>query len=304
MNYELLEDARNGLRQWPKTLPCKWFYDERGSRIFEEICELPEYYPTRTESQILRENIAEIAARLGEEITLIEFGSGASLKTRILLENCDVKTYVPLDISAEILEASAAKLRKSFPKIEILPREADYSRPFSSLLENVAGRNRVIFFPGSTIGNFESREAAQFLENVGQLGEKMLIGADLRKNLDVLLPAYNDHRGVTARFNLNILERLNREIGADFAPEKWRHEAIWDEEPSRIEMRLVSRENQTVSLGGETVWFGRGEWIVTEWSHKYSDAALAGLAHRAFWCVEKNWSDPKNWFAVQLWRAC
>jgi len=302
MNDELLRDALDGLKSNPKTLPCKWFYDAEGSRLFEAICELPEYYPTRTELSILQTYSGQIAEHLGPEVTLIELGSGSSFKTRVLLRECDVANYVPLDISASMLEESSEKLRAEFPEINVQPIEVDYTKPWE--LREVSHRNRVVFFPGSTVGNFTSDEARDFLQNVANVSSKLLLGLDLKKPIDVLLAAYNDAAGVTAQFNLNLLARLNRETGADFVLDKWRHEAIWDEDESRIEMRLISTENQRVNLGGETIRFERGEWITTEYSHKYAAHSLQALLQAAGWCLEKSWTDEKNWFAVQLLRAC
>jgi L-histidine N-alpha-methyltransferase len=302
MNEELLRDALDGLKSTPKTLPCKWFYDAQGSRLFEQICELPEYYPTRTELSILQSYSHEIAEHLGPNITLIELGSGSSFKTRVLLRECDVFTYVPLDISASILGESAGKLSAEFPHIEIKPLEIDYTKSWE--LNNISHRNRVVFFPGSTIGNFTSSEAQEFLQNVANVSGKILLGVDLKKPVDVLLGAYNDAPGVTARFNLNLLVRLNQEVGADFVLEKWRHQAVWDEEESRIEMRLISTEQQCVTVGGESIQFERGEWIITEYSHKYSSHLIQEFLQSAGWCLEKSWTDEKKWFAVQLLRAC
>lgn len=302
MNEELLRDALDGFKSNPKTLPCKWFYDAEGSRLFEQICELPEYYPTRTELSILQRCSGEIAEHLGREVTLIEFGSGSSYKTRVLLNECDVTTYVPLDISASMLNESAEQLRAEFPSLEVHPVEIDYTKPIT--LNEITQRNRVVFFPGSTIGNFTADEAIEFLQNVAGFGGKMLLGVDMRKTIEVLIAAYNDAAGVTAQFNLNLLVRLNREAGANFEIEKWRHEAIWNEDASRIEMRLISMENQEIFLLDQAIRFERGEWITTEFSHKYSEAGLAEMTHRAGWCVEKTWTDDKNWFAVQLLRAC
>ncbi len=302
MNDELLRDALDGLKSNQKTLPCKWFYDAEGSRLFEEICELPEYYPTRTELSILQTYSGEIAEHLGAEVTLIELGSGSSFKTRVLLRECDVSNYVPLDISASMLEESAEKLRAEFPEIQVRPIEVDYTKPWE--LREVSHRNRVAFFPGSTVGNFTSEEARDFLQNVANVSGKLLLGLDLKKPIYVLLAAYNDASGVTAQFNLNLLARLNREVGADFVLDKWQHEAIWNEDASRIEMRLISTRNQRVNLGGEEIQFERGEWITTEYSHKYAAHSLQALLQAAGWCLEKSWTDEKNWFAVQLLRAC
>ena len=301
LNPQLLADAVRGLNQNPPLLPCKWFYDERGSQLFDAICELPEYYPTRTELQLTRAVVGQIGARLGDDISLIEFGSGSSLKTRVLLENLSVRTYVPLDISREHLLACAEQLEREFPELNIEPVVADYTKPFD--LPNLSAGPRVIYFPGSTIGNFAPGPASEFLRNARGRGDWLLIGVDLPKDPDVLIAAYNDAQGVTAQFNLNLLERLNREAGADFDLSLWRHRAVWDEEKSRIEMRLVSLADQCSHVGEQCFEFGREDYIVTEHSHKYSLSAFEQMAARAGWQIEEVWSDKKSWFSLQLARA-
>ena len=301
LNSNLIADARAGLAQSPPTLPCKWFYDERGSQLFDAICELPEYYPTRTELRLTQQIVGEIGAALGRDISLLEFGSGSSLKTRVLLENLSVETYVPLDISREHLLASAAQLEREFPNLKIAPVVADYTAPFE--LPALGDGPRVIYFPGSTIGNFAPDPAVDFLRNARRCGDRLLIGVDLPKEAEALVAAYNDAQGVTARFNLNLLERLNREAGADFDLGLWRHQAIWDAERSRIEMRLVSLADQCSHVAGRGFAFGRGEYIVTEHSYKYSRAAFDQLAARAGWQIERVWTDEKSWFSLQLARA-
>ena len=300
-NRELLADALAGLRQTPPALPCKWFYDERGSQLFDAICELPEYYPTRTELGITRAAAPHIAARLGQSLALIEFGSGSSLKTRILLEQLDVQTYVPLDISREHLLQSAAQLEREFLGVAVCPVVADYTSQFE--LPALNGQSRVVYFPGSTVGNFEPHEAVDFLGRAAKLGQWLLIGVDLRKDAAILRAAYNDAAGVTAGFNLNLLERLNREAGADFNVSQWRHQAVWDDEKSRIEMRLISTVPQIVHLGGQRFEFERDHYIVTEHSHKYSVDGFERLAARAGWQIEAVWTDEKSWFSLQLARA-
>ena len=305
LNRELLADALDGLARQPPTLPCKWFYDERGSRLFDAICELPEYYPTRTELRLTREVVGEIGAHLGRDISLIEFGSGSSLKTRVLLENLAVKTYVPLDISREHLLASAAQLRAEFPALCIEAVVADYTQSFDLPVLNAEtnGGPRVIYFPGSTIGNFAPGPAREFLRHARGRGDWLLIGVDLPKDPAVLRAAYNDAQGVTAEFNLNLLRRLNREAGADFDLGLWRHRAIWDAPQSRIEMRLVAQENQCIHLGGRCFDFAREDYIVTEHSHKYALDAFAALAAGAGWSIERVWTDENSWFSLQLARA-
>ena len=301
LNRELLADALVGLSCNAPTLPCKWFYDERGSQLFDAICELPEYYPTRTELQLTRDVIGQVGARLGDELSLIEFGSGSSLKTRVLLENLNVQTYVPLDISREHLLASTAQLQREFLDLNVEPVVADYTAPFD--LPALGDGPRVIYFPGSTVGNFAPLPAIDFLRNARARGDWLLIGVDLPKDPDVLIAAYNDAQGVTAQFNLNLLMRLNREADADFDLNQWSHQAVWEADQSRIEMRLISLANQCVHIGGACFEFGRGQHIVTEHSYKYSQPAFAELAARAGWHIEQVWTDENSLFSLQLARA-
>ena len=301
LNQDLIADALAGLAQNPPSLPCKWFYDERGSQLFDSICELPEYYPTRTELELTRDVIGEIGAQLGENISLIEFGSGSSWKTRVLLKNLSVETYVPLDISREHLLASAAQLQRDFPDLTIEPVVADYTARFD--LPALGDGPRVIYFPGSTIGNFAPAPATDFLRHARNCGDWLLIGVDLPKDPDILVAAYNDAQGVTAQFNLNLLERLNREAGADFDLSLWRHEAIWDAQNSRIEMRLVALADGCSHVAGDCFAFERGQYIVTEHSYKYSLPAFEELAARAGWQIERVWTPENSWFSLQLARA-
>ena len=301
INRELLADALAGLSQHPPILPCKWFYDERGSQLFDAICELPEYYPTRTELALTKDVVGEISLHLGGHLNLIEFGSGSSLKTRVLLEHLDVQTYVPLDISREHLIACAAQLRSEFPGLQIEPVVADYTTRFA--LPDLNDGARVIYFPGSTIGNFAPAPAIEFLRNAATRGDWLLIGVDLPKDPDVLRAAYNDAQGVTAQFNLNLLERLKREAGADFDAANWRHSAVWDAEHSRIEMRLVARCQHAVHLGGQCFIFDKNSYIVTEHSYKYPLGGFGQMAARANWEIEAVWTDENQWFSLQLARA-
>ena len=301
INRELLADALAGLSQQPPTLPCKWFYDERGSQLFDAICELPEYYPTRTELALTREVVGEISAHLDGHLNLIEFGSGSSLKTRVLLKHLDVQKYVPLDISREHLLACAAQLQGEFPDLQIEPVVADYTTQFA--LPDLEIGARVVYFPGSTIGNFAPAPAIEFLGHAATRGDWLLIGVDLPKDPATLRAAYNDAQGVTAQFNLNLLERLNREAGADFDVAKWRHLAVWDAEHSRIEMRLIARCRQVVHFGGQCFIFDENSYIVTEHSYKYPLAGFRQMAARASWEIEATWTDENQWFSLQLARA-
>ncbi len=304
---ELLRDALAGLARSPKELPCKYFYDERGSALFEEICELPEYYPTRTELEIMRLHGKEMSAVLGPRCLLVEYGSGSSTKTRLLLDLLEEPAgYAPVDISREHLLATAEALDAEHPEIEILPVCADFTRPFDVPASRVPPATVAVYFPGSTIGNFETGPATALLHTahaeVGR-GGVLLIGVDLVKDVEVLERAYDDAAGVTAAFNRNLLVRLNEELGADFDLEAFRHRAHWNAEDARVEMHLVSEVAQQVRLGGETIGFTAGETICTEHSHKYSLESFAGVAREAGFEVERVWTDPRQWFSVQALRA-
>ena len=300
---DFLSDVLRSLSLEPKELPCKYFYDQVGSRLFDRICELDEYYPTRTELGIMRSSIDEIASVLGKGCCLIEYGSGSSLKTRLLLEALDEPAaYVPIDISREHLWSTANDLAEAYPHIEILPVCADYTDHFD-LPEraNVAGR-KTVYFPGSTIGNFHPCDAVNFLGRLATHvppGSGLLIGVDLKKDTNILNPAYNDSEGVTAAFNLNLLIRMNRELDADFDLTQWHHHAAYNAVLGCIEMFLVSRSRQAVSVGGATLSFEAGERIRTECSYKYSLPDFAALTSRAGFAVERVWTDDANLFSVQ-----
>jgi len=289
-----------GLRQRPKRISPVWFYDERGSCLFDEICELPEYYVTRTELAILREHLPEMAALIGPHASVIEPGSGTSVKTRLLLDALDrPHLYIPVDVAREHLLAAVSRLRTEHPRLLVHPICADFTGPFS--VPDTGDSRRVVYFPGSTIGNFDRHEAVQLLARLRGATQNgaMLIGVDLAKDPRVLVPAYDDAAGVTAAFNLNALEHLNREVGTDFDPASFGHRAVWNRSESRIEMHLVSLRRQHVTLGDETVEFGKGEALVTEHSHKYTLQHFEELAHAAGWRVERVWMDPKHWFSIQ-----
>lgn len=298
----LLQEAIFGLSRTPKLLSSKLLYDERGSQLFEAICELPEYYPTRTEKKILADNASEIAQLIGSHIELIEFGSGASIKTRILLDALiEPVSYIPIDISGEQLIASAAKIQQTYPHIVVSPLYGDYTEKIylPNLLSKV--NRKVAFFPGSTIGNFHKSEAQKFIQQVADLvgeGGGLLIGVDLKKNEDTLIRAYNDSQGITAHFNLNLLHRLNRELKANFAVEYFEHRAIWNEEESRIEMHLISLKSQTAKIQNFYCHFDQHESICTEYSYKYTLEEFALLAADYFQ-VEKVWTDEESLFSVQ-----
>lgn len=297
------EEVIAGLQQEAKTLPCKYFYDEYGSQLFDRICELPEYYPTRTEMGIMRAHVGEMAALLRPGCRLIEYGSGSSLKTRILLDNTpNLASYVPVDISREHLYKSACALSDIYPDLEVLPVCADYTEAFSLPWGSRAVTHSVVYFPGSTIGNFPPKQAACFLRQISELcgeGGGLLIGVDLKKAPQILEPAYNDAQGVTAAFNLNLLDRINRELGADFDLTQWEHFACYNPFQGRIEMHLVSLCEQIVSIGGTRIDFAEDEMIHTESSYKYGLDGFKTLADTAGWQVEKVWTDPKRLFSVQ-----
>lgn len=291
-----------GLSATPRTLPCKFFYDDYGSQLFRKICDLPEYYITRAELQILRLQGREIAATLGDKIELIGLGTGAGTKTRILLEELhDPVIYIPIDISREQLENSTDRFRKLFPKLTILPICTDYLEPFELPLPRPPSARSVVYFPGSTIGNFQPQEAAQFLVRLAELvgpGGGLLIGVDLQKDPRVIERAYNDKAGVTAAFNLNLLSRANRELGADFDLEAWRHKAIYNQTQGRIEMYLVSTKAQSVRVADRTFEFARGERILTEYSYKHSPGGFSLLAGKAGFRFQHIWTDTAELFGL------
>lgn len=303
---DFLRDAVDGLHNRPPTLPCKYFYDERGARLFEAICELPEYYPTRTEIGILREHLGQMSELIGPDTRIVEYGSGAGVKIRLLLEALDRPVaYTPIDIAREQLIEAAAGLQRDFPGIEVLPVCADYSAPLSLPRPGAPFCKTAVFFPGSTIGNFEPSEALGFLRRFAQLAAQgdepggLLIGVDLKKDTRILEKAYNDHRGITADFNLNLLARMNRELGADFDLSRWQHRAHWNGEKGAIEMHLVCREPQQVHVNGAAFRFEAGESIHTENSFKYRPEEFEGLARQAGFARRGLWTDDRQLFSVQ-----
>lgn len=302
----LTRDVLIGLRKSPKELSPVWFYDKAGSELFDRICELPEYYITRTELEIMSEHAQEMAQRIGSDASLIEFGSGTSLKTRTLLDHIETPaTYVPVDISRDHLLEAANALARDYPAVRVLPLCADFTQPFDLPAQLACTGKRVVYFPGSTIGNFEPAKARRLLQQMHHIiGENgaVLIGIDLRKDPGVLERAYDDSAGVTAEFNINGLRHLNRKLGADFDLNGFEHRAVWDHELSRIEMHLVSKRDQSVHLGDARVQFARGEHLHTESSHKYSLESFAELAAAADLRVEKVWMDAQKLFSVQ-WLA-
>jgi dimethylhistidine N-methyltransferase len=293
-----------GLRSDPKQVPCKYLYDERGSQLFEDITRLPEYYPTDTEISILERQAADMAEHLGRRCLLIEFGSGSSLKTRILLDELvEPAGYVPIDISQEHLLASAAELHARYPDLEILPVSADYMQEVEIPVTRIEPARRDVFFPGGTIGNFHRDEAVDFLQRKAQLvgaGGGLLLGVDLKKDPAVLERAYDDSQGVTARFDLNLLARLNRELDADFDLDRFRHRASWNETYGRVEMHLDSLADQVVRVAGEEIRFRDGESIWTESSYKYRIDDFHALAAEAGFVPDSVWTDDRDLFSVHL----
>ena len=301
---QLSDEVLAGLRQSPKQLSPVWFYDELGSVLFDQICELPEYYVTRTELAIMQAHATEMGHHLGPHAALIEYGSGTSLKTRLLLDQLEMpRIYVPVDIARTHLLDAAGALARDYPTLRIAPVCADFTQPFELPAHAAVADRRVVYFPGSTIGNFDAGAALNLLQSIHNLvgaNGAALIGADLKKDPRVLERAYNDSAGATAEFNLNALRHLNRELGTDFCIDAFEHEACWVEAHSRIEMHLVSRADQVVHLGEEAISIARGERLLTECCHKYTLESFAELAGRAGLQVERVWTDPQSLFSVQL----
>ena len=296
------EEVIDGLTQPRKQLPCKYLYDEQGSILFDRICDLDEYYPTRTELRIMQDYAQEIVEQLGPRCLLIEFGSGSSLKTRMLLDHLQQPAgYVPIDISREHLMKSVHSLSESYPHVDILPVCMDFHEDFDVPTTRHPPRRRVVYNPGSTIGNCTPDEAEVMLRNIARLcgvGGGLLIGVDLKKDPQTLERAYDDRQGITAKFNLNILTRINRELDADFQVDAFEHKAIFNEEHGRVEMHLLSKEKQTVTVGDEEIEFAAGETIHTENSHKYDRKDFIQLAAEAGWSSQNVWVDDDRLFSV------
>jgi probable methyltransferase len=295
-------DVIQGLQRPIKELASKYFYDEVGSQLFDQICELPEYYPTRTEISIMEQNIQQIARTLGPRCMLIEYGSGSSTKTRQLLEQLQPAAYVPIDISRQHLLNAATELAQAYPTIEVLPVCADYTRTFVLPQPTAEITRRIAYYPGSTIGNFEPHVAIRFLASIAQVcgrGGGLLIGVDLKKEYNVLHRAYNDSAGVTARFNMHLLERINLELDGDFKLDRFSHYAFYNPTLGRIEMHLESLQHQHVHLDNQTIPFKLGESIWTESSYKFTLEEFAQLASEAGFSVKQVWLDPQHLFSIQ-----
>jgi len=304
---DIRADVLAGLRAPRKWISSMYFYDARGSQLFDQITALDEYYPTRTERGILQRYGEAIAAALGPDILLIEPGSGSSEKVRLLLDHLQAPVaYVPVEISREHLTRAAAQINSAYPALEVLPVCADFTQEYEIPAPARAARRRVVYFPGSTIGNFEPADALALLHNFRRVvgaGGALLIGVDLRKDRATLEAAYNDSKGVTAAFNLNVLARFNHELGADFNLDAFQHRAIWNETESRIEMHLVSLRDQTVHIGGEPIAFAQDEYIHTESSYKYTPEGFAQLAGQAGFALQQVWMDERKLFSVQYLEA-
>lgn len=297
---DFFAEVIDGLRQRPKAIAPKFFYDAHGSRLFDAICELEEYYPTRTEMQILTSHAEEIAGIIGESSFVIEPGSGSSTKVRLLLDDLKPHTYMPMDISRQHLLKAAQLLADEYPWLEIHAACADFTTKLE-IPEQPDAASKVAFFPGSSIGNFEPRAAQTFLAHLGETvgaGGGLLIGVDLEKDPEMLHAAYNDSDGITADFNLNLLTRINRELHADFDLDSFEHNAFYNRQLGRIEMHLVSRINQSVEVGQHTFNFSQGESIHTECSYKYTVRDFQALAAAAGFKSIKVWTDPDSLFSV------
>jgi dimethylhistidine N-methyltransferase len=297
-----LSDVLAGLQMTPKQLPCKYFYDQRGSELFDRICQLDEYYLTRSELAIMERFAAEMGAQIGPGAMLVEYGSGSSVKTRYLLDDLpDAVAYVPVDISGEHLQRTARELARDYPRIEVLPVCADFTGHFALPASKRPATHSAVYFPGSTIGNFLPDHAADLLRQITRLCGKnggLLIGIDLKKDPATIEAAYNDPAGVTAEFNLNLLARVNRELGANFDLDSFYHRARYNSQLGRVEIHLVSQAAQTVTIGDERIEFFADETICTEYSHKYTVDEFAAIAATAGLSLHMQWTDKNRYFAV------
>lgn len=297
-----LGDVLAGLDQSPRHLPCKYFYDERGARLFEEICGLREYYPTRTELAIMRRHAADIASQIGPGVMLVEYGSGSGVKVRLLLDHLqDPVAYVPVDISRENLVWTSQRLSLAYPTLEVLPVCADFVSDFRLPTPVKRPTHTAVYFPGSTIGNLHPNAAREMLGKIARLcgaGGDLVIGIDLQKDTATLEAAYNDARGVTAEFNRNLLRRINGELDGGFDTKEFEHRAVYNREAGRIEMYLVSRCRQEVTIGGKSFRFDADESICTEYSYKYTIDDFAAMAAEGGFVLRRSWTDDQNHFAV------
>ncbi len=299
---EFLSDVLDGLAKSTKAISSKYFYDKRGSELFDQICELDEYYPTRRELEIMEKYAPEMGAQIGAGVMLVEFGSGSSVKTRYLLDGLpDPIAYVPVDISCEYLHETAKTLADDYPHIEVLPVCADFTQEFALPVSSREPSHTAVYFPGSTIGNLLPSRAIALLQRIATMcgtGGGLLIGIDLKKDPERIEAAYNDRDGVTAEFNLNLLHRINRELDADFDPDQFAHRATYNEKKGRVETFLVSQQTQAVAIDGETFQFDKGEMIATEHSHKYTIDEFAEIAAETGLSLHNAWTDRETDFAV------
>lgn len=300
MSKSTLDEVLEGLKKSPKKISSKYFYDKKGSELFDQICELDEYYPTRTEFSILKNNMSSIAECFSDNSLLVEFGSGSSTKTRLLLENIkNLGGYIPIDISKKHLDETVDKLHTEFPTLEIQQLAADYTKPIVLPKIHDDAEQRIIFFPGSTLGNFTKTQSREFLKVVRdemRKGDGFILGVDLVKDENILLAAYNDSKNITAEFNLNILQNLNNTFESDFILSNFKHDAIYNKIENRIEMYLISKVDQEVNIGTEKFIFHSDEKILTEYSHKYTLEIIEELCKGLF-KISKVWTDPQNYFA-------
>ncbi len=302
-NAAELREIVDGLSGEVKKISPKYFYDQRGSQLFDEITRLPEYYLTTTELGIMRDNMDEICALVGERASLIEFGSGSSLKTRLLLDHLPaLAAYVPVDISGDYLHACAAQIRDEYPHVDVLPVVADFTQHFQLPSPAITPVRNIVYFPGSTIGNFEHDAALELLRvmhhEAGENGA-LLIGVDLQKDPKLIERAYNDSAGVTAEFNLNMLQHLNRDYGANFDITEFAHSANYDQDNGRVVIELVSQVEQTFAIGNTEFNLANGEAILTEYSHKYTIEGFADMVEQVGFSVAKIWTDTQCMFSVQ-----
>ena len=297
-----LDEVLTGLRRASKTLPCKYFYDQRGSQLFDQICDLDEYYLMRTELEIMEAFAPQMAEQIGGGVMLVEYGSGSSVKTRLLLHHLeDLKAYVPVDISRKHLLQTCQSLAHAYPRLEVLPVCADFTMDFDLPVPKSEPTHSAVYFPGSTIGNFGPDEAKKLLSRIAPLcgtGGGLLIGIDLQKDRETLEAAYDDAKGVTAEFNLNLLERINRELDGDFQLQEFRHQATYNAEHGRIDIFLQSLVDQVVTVAGESFKFAADEGICTEHSHKYTIDGFARTAAEAGLTLREQWTDDLQRFAV------
>jgi dimethylhistidine N-methyltransferase len=300
-----MEEALQGLTASPKALSPKWLYDSRGSALYELICDVPEYYPARTELAILERHAREIAGAVGPRALVFEFGCGSARKTeRLLAALREPVAYLPVDISVDALRPAVTGIQGRFPDLVIRPVLGDFADGVALDADDLPCARRLSFFPGSTIGNFEPPEAVSLLRRMGRearSGGALLVGVDAPKDPATLERAYDDARGVTAAFDLNLLARMNRELSANFRLSRFRHRAVWNAHLSRVEMHLESLEDQLVQVGGVEIPFRAGETIHTESAYKWEPRAFDALAAIAGWRAEQSWSDPRAWFSVRLY---